>query len=63
MKPEFDEKFFLYTWDDEHPVVVIPKEVIDDMDNDWIITADKKDDMITEFAQAKADETALQASL
>ena len=57
-KPVFDEKFFLYGWDDEHPTLLIPEEVIYDKDNDFIIAADKRDEMIIEFAQAKADELA-----
>lgn len=49
-KPTFDEKFFLYNWDEEHPAINIPAEVIDDVDNDWIIAADKKDDLIADYA-------------
>lgn len=29
-KPEFDSKFFLYGWDEEHPAIIIPAEVVDD---------------------------------
>jgi hypothetical protein len=61
VKPEFDEKFFLYGWDEEHPKVFIPPEVIDDVDNDWIIPHDKKDEMIAEFAAHKAEEMAHQS--
>ena len=57
-KPEFDEKFFLYGWDDEHPAVIIPDEVIDDKDNDYLIPADKKDELIEQFAAQKAEELA-----
>jgi len=49
-KPVFDEKFFLYGWDEEHPAIIIPAEVVDDLDNDFIISPDKKEEMIAEFA-------------
>ena len=39
-KPHFDEKYFLFHWDEEHPDVMIPDEVGDDVDNDWIIDKD-----------------------
>jgi hypothetical protein len=58
MKPNFDEKFFLYNWDEEHPAINIPAEVVDDVDNDWIIAADKKDDLIADFAVNRAEELA-----
>lgn len=57
-KPSFDEKFFLYNWDEEHPAINIPPEVIDDVDNDWIISADKKDDLIADFAVNRQEELA-----
>ena len=58
MKPVFDEKFFLYGWDDEHPKILIPEEVVDDIDNDWQIPKDLKDQLIEEFANQKAEELA-----
>ena len=57
-KPVFDEKFFLYGWDEEHPAIIIPAEVVDDIDNDFIIPPDKKDEMIEQFAAQKAEEMA-----
>jgi hypothetical protein len=47
--PVYDEKYFLYNFDEEHPETVIPQEVIDDVDNDWIITATRKDELLTEY--------------
>lgn len=61
-KPEFDEKFFLYGWDEEHPAIVIPQEVVDDTDNDFLILPDKKEEMIAEFAAQKAEELAQQTA-
>ena len=45
----YDEKYFLYNYDDEHPEIVIPPNVTDDVDNDWLITASRKDDLLTEY--------------
>lgn len=45
----YDEKYFLYNYDDEHPEIVIPPNVTDDVDNDWQITASRKDDLLTEY--------------
>lgn len=49
IKPAFDEKYFLFNWDEDHPAIEIPPEVVDDVDNDWIIEATKKDDVIQDF--------------
>ena len=57
-KPVFDEKFFLYGWDEEHPAVIIPAEIKDDTDNDYLIPPDKKDELIEQFAAQKAEELA-----
>jgi hypothetical protein len=38
IRPTFDEKFFLFNWNEEHPEIIIPEEVKDDIDNDWVIT-------------------------
>ena len=45
----YDEKYFLYNYDDEHPEIVIPPNVTDDVDNDWLITASRKDELLTEY--------------
>jgi hypothetical protein len=36
-EPFFDQKYFLFTWDEEHPPIEIPPHVIEDKDNDWSI--------------------------
>lgn len=47
--PVYDEKYFLYNYDEENPETVIPPEVIDDVDNDWSITSAKKEELLTEY--------------
>lgn len=54
-KPVFDDKFFLYNWDDDHPEINIPPEVIDDTDNDWLLTPEKKEELISEYQAALAE--------
>jgi hypothetical protein len=49
IKPVFDEKYFHYSWADEHPLIEIPPLVEDDIDNDWIIpSVQKKEELINE---------------
>jgi hypothetical protein len=40
---EFNERYFLFNWDQEHEQITIPDEVVDDIDNDWILTKELKD--------------------
>ena len=47
----FDEKYFLFNYDEEHPAIYIPDEVKDDVDNDWIISIEKKDELISHHYQ------------
>jgi len=35
IKPMYDEKYFLYNYDEEHPEITIPPSVTDDIDHDW----------------------------
>ena len=50
-EPLFDEKYFLYNWDDENPGIIIPMEIKDDVDNDWLLTSDRKEDLIVQYQQ------------
>mmetsp|Transcript_14809 Transcript_14809/g.10708 ORF Transcript_14809/g.10708 Transcript_14809/m.10708 type:complete len:176 (-) Transcript_14809:30-557(-) len=36
-KPKFDEEEFLRKWDEENAEIVIPDEIVDDIDNDYDI--------------------------
>lgn len=42
--PEFDEKEFVEDFDEENPPIVVPPEVIDDIDNDWEVEAQAEDE-------------------
>lgn len=48
-KPVYDENYFFFQWDEDHPEVIIPDEVIDDVDDDWLITADRKESMVNDY--------------
>ena len=48
-EPLFDEKYFLYNWDDEHPPLIIPPEVKDDVDNDWLLTTERKEELVAQY--------------
>lgn len=45
----FDEKYFLFQFDEDSPEVIIPDEIKDDVDNDWIIPQDQKETIIEEY--------------
>lgn len=47
--PQFDEKYFLFGFDEEHPEVEIPAEVPDDVDNDWDLPQERKEDEIQAY--------------
>ena len=47
----FDEKYFMFQYDEDQPEIVIPDEVHDDIDNDWIIQNDQKDLIIEDYLQ------------
>jgi len=49
MLPEFDAKYFMFSYDEEHPAIIIPAEVIDDTDNDWVQKESAKEDLITSY--------------
>lgn len=51
----FDEKYFLFQFDEDNPPVVIPPEVHDDKDHDWIIADDQKDPIIEEYLTGQAE--------
>lgn len=50
---EFNERYFLFNWDEENPQIVIPNEVSDDIDNDWNLTPELKTEKIDEFIAEK----------
>jgi len=47
--PKFDEDFFDHNWNEDHPEIIIPPEVVEDVDNDWVIPPEKKEDMVVEY--------------
>lgn len=53
--PEFDPKYFQFGYDEEHPPIVIPDEIIDDTDNDWVLDATQKEEQVIAYNE-KAQE-------
>lgn len=49
IKPTFDEKYFYFAYDEEHPQINIPQLIADDVDLDWIITEDQKEHIINDY--------------
>ena len=44
-------KFFEFNFEAENPKVDIPPEVIDDIDNDWVIEPDQRAEIIDKYLQ------------
>lgn len=55
-KPEFEEKEFLETWDNDNPEVVIAEQTDADVDNDWELTEDELQAEIKKFWVARGAE-------
>ena len=47
--PEFDQKYYIYSYDEEKPEIIIPDEIEDDKDNDWLIEQTFKDEQVAEY--------------
>lgn len=49
----FDEKYFMFQYDEDQPEIHIPDEVHDDIDNDWVVAQDAKDQVIEDYLQGQ----------
>ena len=47
--PNFDAQYFTDNWDEEHPAIVIPPEVVVDSDNDWNVSPSERDNVIDAY--------------
>lgn len=45
----------MYNYDQEHPEIEIPEFVQDDIDLDWIITEEQKEDIINDYLASFVD--------
>ena len=54
--PEFDEAEACEKFDEENPEVEIPPEIVDDINNDWVLTEEENEALIAKyFADKNAD--------
>jgi hypothetical protein len=44
--PIFNIEDFLVKWNEDNPEIIIPNEVIDDLDNDWILSEEEEEHLI-----------------
>ena len=51
--PEFNREEFLIKWDEDNPQIVIPEEIYDDYDNDWILTEEEEEQLIQQYFASK----------
>lgn len=41
--PVFNAEEYLEKWEDDNPAVVIPNEVEEEIDNDWVMNEEEED--------------------
>ena len=51
--PVFNKEEHLTKWDEENPEIVIPPEVIDDKDNDWVLSEEDEEALIAQYFQSR----------
>ncbi len=49
VRPEFNIEEHYQKWDDENPVIDIPEEVVDDVDNDWELTEEEEETLLNNY--------------
>lgn len=53
--PEFNQQEMEEKFDDEFNEIIIPDEVVDEIDNDWVMEQEEWDTLITNYNNAKGD--------
>jgi len=53
--PEFNKEEMEEKFDDEFPEVEIPQEVVDEVDNDWVMAEEEWDSLINSYYAAKGE--------
>lgn len=51
--PVFDLEEHMRQWEEQNTVVEIPEEIIDDVDNDWILEQEEVDALVKEYLANK----------
>ena len=54
--PEFNESEAAERFDDENPEVEIPDEIVDDINNDWVLTEEENEALIAKYFADKSGE-------
>jgi hypothetical protein len=53
--PEFNKEEMEEKFDDEFPEIEIPEEVIDEIDNDWVMPEEEWDTLIANYYTNKGE--------
>lgn len=53
--PEFNREEMEEKFDDEFPQIEIPQEVVDEVDNDWVLPEEEWDTLISNYYQNKGE--------
>jgi len=47
--PVFNEEEFLIKWDEENPPVLIPDEIQDEFDRDWVLNEEEEEALVQQY--------------
>lgn len=53
--PVFNLEDFIMKWDEENPPIIIPDEIEDEFDRDWILSEEEEEQLIQQYFQAKEE--------
>lgn len=53
--PEFNHEEFLQKWEEDNPIVIIPDEIMDEFDRDWVLTEEEEEELIKQYFLAKEE--------
>jgi len=56
VKPVFNREEYLAKWVEDNPVIEIPAEVVEDVDNDWELEEEEEDNLIRAWLEARASD-------
>jgi hypothetical protein len=54
--PVFNEEEFLVKWVEENPEPMLPEQIVRDIDNDWVLSEEEEEALISGYFQAKQEQ-------
>ncbi len=53
--PVFNLEEFLQKWDEDNPPLMVPDEILDEHDRDWVLTEEEEEQLLQQYFQAKEE--------